>query len=270
MKKTKWKWLSNISNFILIVSAILVVGIAILDFLGLLDEINWLNIHLPAITLLAVSLVLSVTVIDRHTKLARIERLLQQSIDTHVLGIQYLRDKSSVIKELRGMVRRADEFIMAVGAKSTAKPYLDQIVKRVNSRDILYYRLLSGDHITHDLHIHLDALLSMPGVRIAWNRSEKYGTLTVSEQQVIIGLPTPNPDKFTGIKLPGEHNALLYNQYFLEAFNNSVPVKTRRAIEALCETCSPNTAGDERQIEQILHDELQNFSMTSRHSSKNK
>lgn len=256
MKNMERDWPSIISEFVLIVSAILAVGITLLDFVGLLDQVKWLNAHLPTITLLAISFVLIVTVIDRHTKLARIERLLQQSIDTYVLGVQYLEDSSSVINELQDMVRKADEFIMALGAKSTATPYLDQITHKVSSGDITYYRLLTGDHITHDLHVHLDALLNTPGVQIAWNRSEKYGNLTVSEQQAIVTLPTPYWNRFAGLKLPGERNTRLYSQYFLEAFAKSVPVRTNRAIEALCETCSPNTSRNERQIEQILRDEL--------------
>jgi hypothetical protein len=154
------------------------------------------------------------------------------------------------------MVRKADEFIIALGAKSTATPYLDQIAHKVSSGDIIYYRLLTGDHITHDLHVHLDALLNTPGVQIAWNRSEKYGNLTVSEQQAIVALPTPYWNRFAGLKLPGERNTRLYSQYFLEALAKSVPVRTMRAIEALCETCSPHTSRNERQIEQILRDEL--------------
>jgi len=256
MKKMERDWPSTISDIVLIVSAILAVGITLLDFVGLLDQVKWLNARLPTITLLAISFVLIATVIDRRTKLARIERLLQQSIDTYVLGVQYLENSSSVISELQDMVRKADEFIMALGAKSTATPYLDQIARKVSSSHITYYRLLTGDHITHDLHVHLDALLNTPGVQIAWNRSEKYGNLTVSEQQAIVALPTPYWNRFAGIKLPGERNARLYSQYFLEAFAKSVPVRTRRAVEALCETCSPNTARDERQIEQMLRDEL--------------
>jgi hypothetical protein len=256
MKKTERDWPSTISDIVLIVSALLAVAITLLHFIGLLDQVKWLNARLPTITLLAISFVMFATVIDRHTKLARIERLLQQSMDTYVLGVQYLKDSSSVIAELQDMVRKAEEFIMALGAKSTATPYLQQITDRASSGEIIYYRLLTGDHITHNLHIHLDFLLNTPGVHIAWNRSEKYGNLTVSEQQAIVALPTPYWNKFAGIKLPGERNARLYSQYFLEALAKSVPVRTKRAIEALCETCSANTTRYEQQIEQILRDEL--------------
>lgn len=256
MRKKERDWPSTISDIVLIVSAILVIGITLLDFIGLLDQVKWLSARLPTITLLVISFVLIATVVDRHTKLARIERLLQRSIDTYVLGVQYLEDSSSVISELQDMVRKADEFIMALGAKSKATPYLDRITCKVSSGHISYYRLLAGDHITHDLHVHLDALLNTPGVKIAWNRSEKYGALIVSEQQAIVVLPTPYWNRFAGIKLPGERNARLYSQYFLGAFAKSVPVRTKRAVEALCETCSPNTARDERQIKQILRDEL--------------
>jgi len=255
MKRMERDWPSTISDIVLVVSAILAVGIILLDFVGLLDQV-WLNAHLPTITLLAISLVLIATVIDRHTKLTRIERLLQQSMDAYGQGIQYLENSSNVISELQDMVRKADKFIMTLGAKSTATSYLEQIASEVKVRDITYFRLLTGDHITHNLHVHLGALLNEPKVEIAWNRSEKYGNFTVSEQQVIVALPTPSWDRFAGIKLPGERIAAPYSQCFLEAFRKSVPVRTERAIEALCEECNLNTARDERQIEQILREEL--------------
>jgi len=256
MKKKEQDWPSMISDIVLIGSAALLVGITLSHFVGLLDQDSWLTARFPTITLLAISFVLGATVIDRHYKLARIQRLLQQSIDTYVLGVQYLEDRSSVIGELEDMVRKADEFIMALGAKSTASPYLEGIASKVSSGQIIYYRLLTGHHITHGLHTHLDALLNRPDVHFAWNRSEKYGNLTVSEQQAIVALPTPYRNRFAGLKLPGERNGRLYSQYFHLAFRKSVPVRTKRAIQVLCEKCSPDTARDERQIEQILRDEL--------------
>jgi hypothetical protein len=220
VKKAERDWPSILSDAILIISAAFAVGIAMLDFLGLLDQVEWLNSRLPTMTLLAVAIVLTATVIDRHTTLARIERLLRQSLDTYLLGVQYLEDSSSIINELEVVAKKADEFIMAIGAKSTASTYLDGIAEQVRRGHITYYRLLTGDHMTHDLHTHLESILDAPGVQVAWNRSEKFGNLTVSEQEALLVLPTPYWNRFAAIKLPGERNARLYSQYFLEAFTD--------------------------------------------------
>jgi hypothetical protein len=182
--------------------------------------------------------------------------LLQQILKAYTQGVQYLDDSSSVVNELEDMVKGSDEFIMALGSKSSAVSYLEQISQRVRSGAIAYYRLLTGDHITHDLHIHLEGLISNQETRIAWNRSEKYGTLAVSDKQAIFVLPTPYSTKFVGLKLLGERSARLYNQYFTQVFVKSTPIKTSVALGALCETCSPDIARNEQRIEQVLREEL--------------
>ena len=194
--------------------------------------------------------------VDLSTLHTNTDSLLQQILKTYTQGVQYLDDSSSVVSELEDMVKKSDEFIMALGSKSTAVSYLDRISKRVRSGTITYYRLLTGDHITHDLHTHLEGLLSNQETRIAWNRSEKYGTVAVSDKQAVFVLPTPYSTKFVGLKLLGERNARLYNQYFTQAFGKSTLIKTPVALSALCEACSPNIAQNEEQIKQVLEKEL--------------
>lgn len=187
---------------------------------------------------------------------AHIDNLLQKIMSSYTHGIEFLDDSPSVINALEDMVRKSDEFIMTIGSKSTAGTYLEGISQRVLSRGVTYYRLLTGDHITHDLHVHLDNLIFNQDTKIAWNLSEKYVTLSVSEKHAIQVLPTPYATKFMGIKLLGERNARLYAQYFTQAFDQSIQIKTLFALSVLCEKCRPDIARNEKRIEQILRKEL--------------
>lgn len=193
---------------------------------------------------------------DLSAQHSNMDNLLQQILKNYTQGVQYLDDSSSVISELEDMVKRSDEFIMALGSKSTAVSYLERISQRVCSGTISYYRLLTGDHITHDLHTHLESLISNQETKIAWNRSEKYGSLTVSDKQAVFVLPSPYPTRFVGLKLLGARNTRLYNQYFTQAFVKSTPIETPTALSALCETCSPDVARNEERIQQVLQEEL--------------
>ena len=147
---------------------------------------------------------------------------------------------------------KANEILMAVGAKSTATIYLQQVSRKVGSGDITYYRLLTGNHITHELHEHLGSLLGSPNVDVAWNYSEKFGTFTVSEDQVVLAIPSPYLSKFTGIVLPGSASSRLFTHLFLEAFHSSTPITGPKQLALLCEQCGPNTARTEKSLSELL------------------
>lgn len=248
-------WSAWVSDGVLIASAIVSILITLLDFTGLLDQISWLSARLPTLILLAVSLLLVANVVERRTRLAHIEKLIEQTANSAALGVQYLDEGALVINELQTTVRSANEYIMAVGGKSTATAYLDLIAARVEQDGLQYYRLLTGNHITHDLHQHLQRLIESPHVRVAWSHSEKYRAFTTSEQQAVVVLPTPYRNKFAGIRLPGERNALLHSQYFLETFAKSLPVRTAHGLEILCETCNPEEC-ERAKLQKLLQDEV--------------
>ena len=193
--------------------------------MGVLENVEWFQSRIPIITLLAVGLLIGATVFERQTILARIEGLIRQIFQTHSIGIEYLKDSEAVISDLGNMVGTASESVMALGAKSTAVQYLDRIAGKSHDGDINYHRLLTGNHITHKLHEHLSPLLQRPNVHLAWNYSEKYGTLTVTEHQVTVVLPNPNPNKFVGVKLPGSDTNRLFSNFFMQAFAESTVIK---------------------------------------------
>jgi hypothetical protein len=120
---------------------------------------------------------------------------------------------------------------------------------------MVHNRIVAGDHITHELHSHIDQLLDNYSVNIAWTPSEKYGGFTVSEKGVLVLLPSPVASKFTGLFFPNRKSAWRYSRHFLEIFGNCMEVKTKAGAKALCEKCSPKTSGNIMAIKKILKSE---------------
>jgi hypothetical protein len=138
------------------------------------------------------------------------------------------------------MVENASSYVYIIGAKSTRKSYLEAITKKVSHPNILYSRLLTGNHITHDVHKHLDTLVGKRNVQVTWHPSEKYQTMVVTESQVVIVLPTPDPEIVRAIKFPGEANAREQFAYFTLSLKDekAVEIRTKKGVEILCEKCS--------------------------------
>jgi hypothetical protein len=249
--------LTLLSDIVLIGAALLSIGVTLLDFLGVLDQVKWLSERVGILTLLSLSFLLVSIVIERKRRLDTIQNTLDNIIDTYILGAQYLDDSESVTTELERVVRQADEIVMALGARSRAVSYLKAIESAVSQRSVIYYRLLDSTDITHELHEHLQTLVHAPNVHIAWTPKEKFGNLTVTEHECVIAFPAPYRNKLSGLRLPGDTNSRRYTQYFLEVFSEGLPIRTEHSIEILCERCGSNTAGNVEQIRRILGEELQ-------------
>ena len=198
-------------------------------------------------------LIIVAILIDRRIELAGIRKLLEIDDD-----FEYIADTHDVVRELTKLVSEAEEFIFSIGAKSTAKEYLDEIETKVKKK-VQYRRLLTGDHITPELYRHLSKIIEISDsdVNIAWNKSEKYGLMTITENGVIIALPSPYKQKFTGIKLVGDHNARLYNHYFMEAFSKSTEILTKDGVTCLLDGGEYGTARDDNKIAKFLHKETE-------------
>ncbi len=259
MKRSE-KVLSMLNDIILIGSTVIAISIVLLDFIGVLDKIVWLSGRVEIITLLILSLLLVNAVVDRKIGINKIQDSLDNIISSYSLGGQYLDDARAVISQLERITRKADEIIMALGAKSRASNYLLSIKEAVFQRNVIHYRLIDGEYIPHSLHEHLIEIIKSPNVHVAWTPKEKFGNLLLTENGCVIAFPAPYIEKFSGIWLPGEENSRRFAQYFLEVFSKSLPVSTEKAIEVLCMECSPSTAGNILEINRIIEQEIKTSS----------
>lgn len=159
--------------------------------------------------------------------------------------------------ELIRIVRRADDIVFTLGARSRAPEYLKSIEEAVANRNVTYHRLINAHHIPHELHEHLETLIDAPNVRISWTAKEKFSNLTVTENECVLVFPAPSSDKLSGLKLPSLANSQRYRRYFFEASEASITIETKIGIKSLCEFCSPDTARKPREIRRILLEEFE-------------
>jgi hypothetical protein len=188
-----------------------------------------------------------------RTLLSDIRSVVKNIFNSIVLGVRYLENSDDVIDELSMLVDDTKDYIFALGGKSSAKEYVNKITSKVEKGNIRYKRILTGDHITHELHKHLSDLFSKKSsFEVVWIESEKYGYFTVSENRVIFAFPSPLAKAFSGIVFIDKNNSIQYMVHFMEIFSKGIKLETNKEVELLCEKCSPNTARHAEKITKRL------------------
>jgi hypothetical protein len=244
------------NNIVLVSSAMLSIAVALLDFLGMLDEVPWLSRRVAALSLLVLGVLVIGLVLERRVRLDAIQGALDNILARYTFGAQYLETSEAVVAQLEQVARQANESIMALGGKSRASSYLNTIEEAVCKREVTYYRLIDGPRISHQLHQHLRAIMHASSVQIRWTSREIFANLLVTESQTVLALPGPSVDRFSGLVLPGEANSRRYMQYFMDVFSTSVAIRTERALHVLCSHCRPAPVGDLTELARVLQEEL--------------
>lgn len=234
-------WNERLTSLLLWTVTTTVILISIADLIGVLDLI-WLNNRIQTITLLAVGVVLLTVLVERHTSLSRLTQEIEHLRRSTLLRAEYLSDSDRVIDELSALVDKADETILSLGSKSTAESYLNKIRSKVADGKITYSRLLTGDHITHELHEHLTKLLHLETVTVSWTGKEKYVPMTISENGAVLVFPTSHPHRFRGLRLSGTEHAAYLNDVFRDANTQSKLVTLPESLELLCKVCGPSVS----------------------------
>jgi hypothetical protein len=191
---------------------------------------------LLTLVLVSLGLLMIAMVVERRLRLDRLNDQLKE-LATHLESdSKYLPDMQSVSKALRDIVQRCSENIFCIGALSSDRAYLKLIEDAVKNRDVIYYRVVDGDHIYHPMHQHLTALLRVKGVYIGYIDREKFGNMTVTDVGAVIAFPSPYVDKLTGLSLPDPSMISPYMQHVLVAYGACSPM-TEQKLTELCERC---------------------------------
>jgi hypothetical protein len=256
MRRRSRRVLDIINDAALLIPGGIAVTIASIDFLDLWDKIPIISRdRMLTLVLLCCGLIVIGIVLERRVYLASIQETLI-SISFNASGVESLENPQVLNTELERAIKQSDQSILVVGAKSRLSPYLNVIKESVLNRDVIYKRLIDGTYIPHELHEHLLSLINDSRVRIAWTPREKFGNFTVTDNECIFAFPSVNLAKFFGIRICGQKYTVQMKEYFYESFNNALPVPTAKALNCLCEKCSPKTARNAAEINAIIKREL--------------
>lgn len=223
------------SDLLLCVIGILSVIVSVRSIFSPPKSISGLD-TLLTLVLVSLGLLMIAMVVERRLRLDRLNEQLEELTTRLEPDSKYLPDMQSVSSELRNIVRRSSENIFCIGALSSDKPYLKLIEDAVKGRDVIYYRVVDGDHIYHPMHQHLMALLAFNRVYIGYIDREKFGNMTVTDIGAVIAFPSPHVDKLTGLSLSDPSMTAPYMQHVLVAYGACSPM-TEQKLTELCERC---------------------------------
>lgn len=256
MHRKSRKVLDTINDAALFIPGVIAITIASIDFLDLWDKIPIVNRErMLTLVLLCSGLLVIGIVLERRIYLASIQETLN-SISFNTVGVESLENPQILNSELERAIRKSDQSILVVGAKSRSSPYLNTIKEFVQNQDVIYKRLIDGTYIPHELHLHLLSLIDDPRVQIAWTPREKFGNFTVTDNECIVAFPSVNSAKYFGIRICGQKYTIQMKEYFYESFNHALLIPNAKALNSLCEKCSPKTARNAAKIHAIIKREL--------------
>lgn len=153
----------------------------------------------------------------------------------------YLDTALKVDAELTAQVGLDSRYVYAVGAKSRNEQYLARIERAIAQRSCTYSRVLAGDHITEEMHRHLQRILESTSGRAAvkWNRHEKFGTFVITSDRVVVILPSPSPDEYFGFRLGSAEDIRHWERHFVALTDSlfTFQIRELEQLDRLCENC---------------------------------
>ena len=202
----------------LILTILVAVGVLIFQSVG------WERI-LPLLAVIIIALVFI-------SLAANTEERFTNELDKRLPQISYLNSRKDVELTILDLVERSTEFIVGTGGRSRNQDYLKAIERRVCEGQVLYWRILYEEKITHELCEHICKLISLPNVTIAQIKDTAYGNMTISDNGFVIALPVPGHAEMKGISIPSkDHAHSIYNSYMMIVFSKSKKIDTDDIID---------------------------------------
>lgn len=170
------------------------------------------------------------------------EKKIIVAVESRLPG-KFINQKKVLEVEMVALVENAQEFIYATGGRSKEKEYLKAIEKKVKSGKIEYRRIILGNKITHELHLHLEKIIELQNVYIYRRPEEFFGFMSITDTEVILPLADPRPNRFeTAFKTSDRNMADKYQKYILKLFadSKSKMVTSKEQIKKMCSKCKSN------------------------------
>jgi hypothetical protein len=137
-------------------------------------------------------------------------------------------------------VEQADRYIFCVGGRSRNNAYLDVLRQRVLRGDVRHIRVITGDHIRHQLCEHIRNIFQH--VELGYLKEDQYGGILVTHNTVILALYSSNvPSLDKGLKIESEQTASDYRPYVQDLLAASEKNLSMDFIHSLCTICRSKT-----------------------------
>lgn len=165
-------------------------------------------------------------------QLARGQAEVQRILDSRLPRTMYLTKEAQVVSALISIIQRAESYIVASGSRSNQTAYLSAIEDRVKE-GVPYWRIMLTRPISPELCDHLCRLVDEPNVFIGWTEESDIGNTCLTEQGVVVALPSPRPKELLGIFMSDQNIARRFKSYMDVVYGSSTRVASRQEIREL-------------------------------------
>lgn len=165
---------------------------------------------------------------------------LSEKIKSISKGYEFVSGEDFVKRNLVETIKKAEEFIFTTGGRAREVDYLQCLTQKVINENIKYYRVILGDHIQHSFHEHLKEIIDkkVDSAYIGHQIEEKYGNMLITDEEIILYLPSPSFKSLdTILKIDDPNLAKKYQLYIMQIYSESKKITSDTELKDLCIKC---------------------------------
>lgn len=216
-----------------IIIIITLVATVIINLTGLLLGKSWSNVVYFFIPILLILIFYFLIV----SQMINMEKNIFEKIKSISPNFEFITGEDFVKRTLIETINEAKDIIFTTGGRAGDVDYLNALTLKVLNEDVKYYRVILGDHIHHTFHEHIKELIDRKAssVYVGYQLKEKYGNILVTNDKVILYLPSPS---FKGLdmvlKITDPNLAKKYQIYVMQIYADSKKITNNEDLDKLC------------------------------------
>ena len=218
-----------------IIIIITLVATVIINFTGLLLGESWNNVVYFFIPILLILIFYFLIV----SQMINMEKNIFEKIKSISPNFELITGEDFIKRTLTETINEAKDVIFTTGGRAREVDYLNTLTQKVLNEDVKYYRVILGDHIRHTFHEHLKELIDRkaPSVYVGYQLEEKYGNILVTNDKVILYLPSPSLGLDMVLKIADPDLAKKYQLYVMQIYAESKKITNSEDLDKLCIHC---------------------------------
>lgn len=151
-------------------------------------------------------------------------------------SIHLINGEEAITVAMTKAVEASELYIFTIGGRSRNEAYLEAVKQRVLRGDVRYIRVITGDHIRHQLCKHIRDIYD--SAELGYLPEDKYGGVFVTHNTVILALQSSRVSSLDkGLWIQDEGVASDYRLYAQELLSSSNRQIKMDFIQKLCTTC---------------------------------
>jgi hypothetical protein len=158
-------------------------------------------------------------------------------IGTREMKIDLIEGIDAITDTMIKIIEQSERFIFCVGGRARNQEYLEKLSERVCRGNIRYIRIITGDHIRHQLCEHLSNVLDH--AELGYLEEDKYGGIIATDESVFLALYSSRISSLDkALLIKDDKVASDYRSYVQDILSTSKRDVDINLIQSLCKSCS--------------------------------